>query len=279
MRQTIRTRLSRITRARFLRAFPAILLFFTCPPGHAVALKFTSAPPPSAEIATPIHISWTSDAQSVSYRYQLKMPGDWKYGARYLLHRWSEWGNTASVLFKDFVLEGDYEFTVEAKDAQGQTVERTVKFHLDFVDPTLWDQGIHIDWPKVNAAKTDHEKYVLLAEEYRQAYEVWMTEYRNQLRALHATTSPHELVSAIASPLLGEETDLLVRAASNHLPLRAKLIVKSAKLYEFVMNASKQVALDTILVYRNVNANRAAFSAITAYWAWQGYKRLATKTM
>lgn len=236
------------------------------------AVRFTQTPDPENDIATTIMLSWEADEAEVEFRYKLDVPGDWLGGIKYAQDKWSEWGDWRNITYNDFILEGRYNFVVEARKDANSTVSRiSTAFSVHFFMPKIFEEAVSIDWRLINAASTHREKLALLANEYKQAYEMWMQKYEAERRALDLTWSGDEFVEKMAAPIVGKASSSLLQWADVGVAASLNKILLPKVLYDII----KQGGLDLVLIYRNVRTNTAAFSALNAYWAWKGYERLA----
>lgn len=141
----------------------AVALAAACSVTAAPILALRTAPPPEGLIGNVIRADWSSSDGEVQFRFKLDAPGDWMGGLRYALNKWSTWGDWKSVHYSDFVLGGTYILTVEARDKQGEVARIASKTKLQFVEPTVRDAGIKIDWARVRNAGSNKDKYQVLA--------------------------------------------------------------------------------------------------------------------
>ena len=246
---------------------------FLCLPAFALSLQFTEAPAGDLEIASKIRFAWAADQQDVQYRYKLDMPGDWMGGISYNVNKWSNWGDYGSIVYDDFIAEGSYTFTVEARTQDGQTAKVARTFRMHFVMPDIRDQGIKINWSRVQQAGSQKEKYQILAEEYHKSYLTWNQIYENERRVLKASWSGDQLISIFEGVIVDKGADELLAWADKGVAASLSKIMAPKTLYDIV----KQFGLNVVLMYRNQKTNIAAFSAITSYWAWKGYEKLASQ--
>jgi|GEM_PF-2997387 len=233
-------------------------------------LRFARAPLTENEIGDTIHLEWTSGVPNAEFRYKLDMPGDWMGGIRYARNKWSPYSTVRQVTFRDFVLEGDYTFTVE--DRIGEKI--TSRFRMNFVMPDILEEAASIDWNRVRAAPGRAEKFRVLSAEYGQACSAWTARYEAEARKLRLSSDMGEIQRAVSASVVGGGQTLLLRWADQEVSATLGKIL-APKLLSDIVN---QIGVDFVLLYRNRQTNRAAFSAITACWAAEGYRRLAASS-
>lgn len=264
--------------------FGFVLLAFASSVGSVLAapsqigLKFTSPPPKDAEIASNIDIQWKATSPDVRYRFKLDVPGDWQFGLRYAMNKWSEWGTHQSVSYNDFVLEGKYMITVEARTSQGKIEQISAPFHMHFVMPQIRVAGLQIDWRKAVKASTPYEKYSILSNEFLLAHKTWMKIYEAERRALKMSWSGDRLVRELSETVLYKSSEELVKAAEKGSEAFVGKGLQKILLPKTVYDIAKSAGRDFVLIYRNKKTNEAAFNAVAAYWAHRGYLKLAEES-
>jgi len=233
---------------------------------------FTQTPPDENDIAIKMTIAWRSDEPDAEYRYKVDMPGNWLGGSKSDYQNWSAWGGWTDITYSDFIQEGKYTFVLEARLRGTGSIRRiSTEFNVHFVMPEIYEIPTRIDWAKVNAAKDKFRKYRSLAEEYRHAYDIWIRAYDIERRALDLTWSGDQFIHALSGEVLGKGQRMLLDWADNGVSATVSKILSPKALYDIV----KQAGLNLVLIYRNAMANKTAFSALGAYWAWKGYEELA----
>lgn len=248
-----------------------VLLGSDLPGGAQGVLQIVERPAVDNAIGAPIRIRWEvpTDAE---YRYKLSVPGDWKFGVKYLINRWSPWATgSESVSFDDFVLEGTYRITIEARRQGLQLETQSVSWTMHFVMPELLDDGLTIDWSRINGASNAEERYTRLADEYGRRSEVLLQEYEAERKVLKASWSRDELITNLNMAAGDLATGQLLDWATTATTASAKKVFAAASLYDVI----KQTGVTLILIAQNVRTNRAAFGAITAGLAEARYRDLA----
>lgn len=249
----------------------------------------TTYPPPSVTITAAasryrvydnVNFSWKcvipgkKPNDVIEYRTKLDAPGDWLGGIKYLLHKWSDWqtGEGGSVSFTNFILEGNYGFSVQCrnKSAGKESAVSKRSFSVYWEFPEVREEAFNIDWVKVNAAKSQKEKYRILASEYKKSYDIWSQKWEYEYRSLKATTSKEEIIQIIAATLVEKGHDKLLEKAAG---MATSKIVNQILLPKTIYEIIKSGFTDLILVYRNVKANTAASMTGFSYAAWQVFEK------
>lgn len=242
----------------------------SAPASRPPAIRFTSKPATQVEIATVVHIGFTSDDTAAQYRYKLDVPNDWLAGVQLYRNKWSTWGAAANIRYSDFIYEGNYTLTVEAK-GKGGTSSASATWRHYFVMPKIMQAAMTIDWKKVQAEKKQSRQFRILAAEYDQMRAAWERQFQGELRALRVTMTPREMLDEVCGTLLEEGSWQLLDAVKFKTPPMVSKVLVLGDLYAIV----KQFGISAVMVYRNSRANQAAFTAIAAGWASKGYLDLA----
>lgn len=256
------------------------LLSQTVYPSPYVSIKLSST---RIAIYEPLSISWNcvdpeSTIASMEYRYKLDAPGDWLGGVKYNINKWSSWinGATNRIIYGDFILEGSYAISVQCRNKKTGRESKVVtsKFTVYWEYPELQEEAFIIDWDKVSLAKSEHEKYQILAQEYKSAYLLWNRKFEVELRKLNLTGSSIDYLNIISSELTEEGQILLVKTASKKSAKIISQILFPITIYEII----KGGAVDLILIYRNYEANKASTMTVASYHAWKRFEELAKNT-
>lgn len=232
-----------------------------------------ACPPARTLLATPVEIAWGVPASGeIEYRYKLDVPGDWMGGLSYAMNKWSGWETTQSVAYRNFVVEGSYRFTVQAKwRGASESGEATCAWQIYWEFPEIRDSAMSIDWARVDRAADKKERYRLLAEEYGRQSEMALREFEYEHRMLKLTTSPRELVETVAGTVTEEGRMKMLEWADRSMAVSAQKILLPKTIYELI----RQGAVDLALVYRNVRANAACSKAVAAAYAERFYREQA----
>lgn len=228
----------------------------------------------------PFTVSWDCiDPESsfafFEYRYKLDAPGDWLGGIKYNINKWSNWieGNSNNIIYNDFIVEGKYTISVQCRNKNTGRTSRieSASFNITWEYPEVVEEAFSINWSKVNIAESEYDKYLILAEEYKNAHVMWNQKFEFELRRLRATVSPTDFYKTIGLAL-GEEGLLkLVERASTQTAKNLSFILLPKTIYEII----KQGAVDVVLIYRNYEANKASSMAVISYYAWKRFEEKA----
>ena len=241
-------------------------------------IQFNSPIPARVKLKTPVVFDFTVDSRRASaYRYKLQMPIDWTGGLKYMLQSWSNWhyNNGQSITFDQFNQQGEYTFKIEYKDQNGKkhSLDRHFEVYLEM--PVVEYEDLNIDFRYINAASTEKEKYRRAAEELDAAYKMYYKKYEYQVKSLHLTQSPEDMLKVILGAPAQELAQLTIpnqplvqgnsKAAQAALDkaflkgdkLAARTFMKKLLAPLTVYNIIKQGATTLILLYRNVEANKA----------------------
>ena len=238
-----------------------------------------------AKIYSTFKISWKCLDPSVKdpennleSRYRLDVPGDWMGGIKYHVSQWSDYydGNTMSLTINNFIITGEYKITVQCRNKITKKVSKA--FSKTFIqyweEPAIQEEAFNIDWDLANRAPTLKAKYQILAEEYEMAYNMWYRDWQNEADVIKATTSYDKLVLMYTNVLIGKwSKDQMIELLSKS----SQGVVKKVLVYKSIYDLIKQGAFDLILIYRNVQANKAYSMTIVSYYAWKLFEQLANE--
>lgn len=228
----------------------------------------------------PIEIKWICyefvdefQPSDIQFRYKLDCPQDWLGGIKYNINKWSDWfeSNKGSLTMSDFVIEGNYKVTVQFRNKI--TAESSGDFEESFAvyweKPEIREEAFTINWDKVAKASTESEKNKVLADEYKNAYEMWNKKYLYEYGLLKSTVSPEETMNNLVKKVgEGISQDALI----SMLKVPSRQIVKKVITPFEVYDLIKAGSVDLILIYRNIEANKAASMTAVCYWAWQYFE-------
>ncbi len=235
-------------------------------------VRFTQYPPDELDIAVETTIAWSSEEPDVEFRYKVEVPVDRSEEIEVGHEKWSTWGEGTSATYSDLIREGNYIFILEARRrGASRTARISTDFGVYFHMPEIYEEPAKIDWDKVNAAVDISEKYRSLSEVYRQACELWMEKYEAERKKLNLTWSGDQFIHTLSGEIIGTGKSLFTDWAKKGESASVSKVLTPKILYGIV----KQSGPDPVRIYRNPDANRAAFSALGAYWAWKGYDELA----
>lgn len=226
-------------------------------------------------------ISWTLNSDytnaEIEYRYKLDVPGDWFGGISYAIKKWSDWigGLGGNSVYSDFVIEGNYKFSVEyrLKSTRTKIASSNKSFDVYWEYPEIQEEAFNIDWNKVSTAKNQKEKYTILSEEYYQSYLMWYNKFEYQYNLLKLTKPINELIEETGKNLVEEGYQKLLEKAA---PSSAKIVGKillPLTIYEIISSG----VTDLILIYRNSQANKAFSMMLISKMASEYFEKLAQK--
>jgi hypothetical protein len=264
-----------------LGGIAALLLALLLSNAQASDLRFTDVPPSLLQVDQPADFAWTAEAGA--FRYKLDVPGDWQGGVRHALEKWSDWGPLTHVVYDGFVRDGRYELTVEARSLAGGTSRISYAFTVRHFVSEAGEAEPEVDWAAVSAGGSQAERCRILASEFSRVHDAWMAEYEGERRELRLATSGEELLvmagGALRDKFIGDlqedALDTLLDGADRRLAKGAFRHLKRAFLPKRVYDILKAVGLNGVLIWQNIETNRAAVNAIITGWAAEYYGRCA----
>lgn len=254
-----------------------LLIFFTGESfSQSVEIKTNSA---RTRIYDTFLINWSLksgyNSSDVEFRYKLDMPGDWLGGIQYANKKWSNWtpGADGNLTYSNFVQEGKYAFVVEfrTKINQKKIASSTKKFDVYWEYPEIQEEAFTINWNKVKNAATEKDKYNILSQEYFNQYQIWNQKFDYYYRLLKLTKSTDQLVDEVSKNFV--ETGyfkLLEKSAPSASKVAGKILLPKT-IYDIISSGTT----DLILIYRNLEANKACSMTVISYAAYKYFKNKA----
>jgi len=209
-------------------------------------------------------------------RYKLDVPGDWMGGIKYNINKWSDYidGISGNVIYSNFILEGNYRISVQCRNKvtgkESKVFSKAFKVYWEY--PEIKEEAFKINWQKVNSTPSQKEKYQLLSEEYKNSYLMWYQKFQYEINAMHTLYTADEIISMVANSINESFTE---DALVSMLKQPSQAIVKRILLTKTIYDIIKLGTTDLILIYRNVQANKALSMAAVSYKAWKLFEKKA----
>jgi hypothetical protein len=215
-----------------------------------------------APIYQDFKISWKCIDPSASMpeyqlqtRYKIDIPGEWIGGIKYNINKWTEFkdGQDDHLIYSDFIIEGQYKISVQCRNKiTGKTSKIISKtFNLFWEYPEIQEEAFIINWDKVNRAKTEKERYQILAEEYNKSYNLWNQKFEYETRLMKSTISKEEIIQLTVGSIGETMTE---EALISLLKAPAKSIVKKILFPKQIYDIIKMGTIDIIIIYRAYHA-------------------------
>lgn len=221
------------------------------------------------------HLVTNYNPKQVEYRYKLDVPGEGL--VNYANNEWSSWidGLDGNLIYSDFIIEGRYKFSVEYRLKLNHTKIASDSRYFDvfWEYPEIREEAFNINWEKVNAAKNKKEFYSILSEEYYHSYLMWYQKAEYQYNLLKHTIPLSELLDETGKNLVLEGYQKLLEKSAYASAKIVSKIILPVTIYEII----KLGITDLILIYRNIEANKAFSMTLISKLAYEFFGELAKK--
>jgi Mg-chelatase subunit ChlD len=217
---------------------------------------------------------------SYQYRYKLDVPSDWTGGLIYAYNQWTDWldGSDGHIVFKNFNIEGDYKFVIEFKATKNNKTiargEKVFKVYLEY--PEIEEAELLIDYNKIILAGDMKERYKIAAQEYKKSYLAWNQRFEYQYKLLKLSASIDfidELVKIGVEELTWKFVEEGIKSNSaSALAKGATTWLQKVFLPITVYDIIKQCGVNLILIYRNIQANKASIMTAASYKLWKYFE-------
>jgi len=242
-------------------------------------LALTKVPEGDMSIWDKIELSWDTEPENadLEFRFKLDVPEGWVGGILYIFGKWSGWTDRKTMIYDKFAQEGRYIFKVQCRDKVTKKIldQQTLSWKMSWDYPRIRSGSLQIEWNKAYTLKSKSQKYKFLADEFKHEYELWMDKFKRELIKLKLEDNPDKLVQSLTQAVREEANELLLTWAdgTGHLvkDFAARLLLPSL-IYSVIQKGT----LDLIDLYRQSKGNKAASTAVTAYYAWKFYQALSS---
>lgn len=243
-------------------------------------LIITKIPEGDMSIWDKIELFWDTEPGStdLEFRFKLAVPKGWVGGILYTFKKWSGWSDRKTMIYDKFAQEGRYSLKVQCRDKVTKKVidQQTLSWRMTWDYPSICSAPLKVDWINAYKLKSSRQKYKFLAEEFKHEYELWMEKFKREHQKLKLVASPGELIQSLSLAVREEAKDLLLSWAdgTGHLvkDFAARLLLPSL-IYPIIQKG----VLELIEIYSDRKANKAASTAVSAYFAWKFYHTVSSQ--